>query len=147
MDLNKRVSEIVSKEKPKDECDVIFGSIEFDTDRSTIRPASRESLNQLVEHLRSKPNCRVVLIGHADARASDTYNKSLSKRRVDATKRELVKLGFADPDRITTEYYGELMPAADNKTKTGLQANRRVEIRILPSNTLYERYPSGFRPK
>ncbi len=147
MDLNTRVGEIVAKEKPKDECDVIFGSIEFDTDRSTIRPASRESLTQLVEHIKSKPNCRVVLVGHADARASDAYNKSLSKRRVDAARRELIRLGFADPSRITTEYYGELIPVADNKTQAGLQSNRRVEIRIQPANTLYERYPSGFRPK
>lgn len=147
MDLNRLVSNAMPKEKPKNECDAIFGSIEFDTDRSTIRTDSRESLAQLTELLKSKPDCRVVLVGHADARASDAYNKSLSKRRVDATRRELIRLGFADPSRITTEYYGELVPVSDNKSKQGLQANRRVEIRILPSNTLYGSYPSGFRPK
>lgn len=148
MDLQQLVDAVIPKDKlKKDDCDTIFGSIEFDTDRSTIRTASRESLSLLVEHLKTKPDCRVVLVGHADARASDSYNKALSKRRVDATKRELIKLGLADPSRITTEYYGELVPLADNASKTGLQANRRVEIRIQPSNTLYGTYPAGFRPK
>jgi len=147
MNLPQLIEAAVPKDLNKDECDAIFGSIEFDTDRSTIRPAAKETLAQLTELLKNKPNCRVVLIGHADARASDAYNKNLSKRRVDATKRELIRLGFADPSRITTEYYGELRPVADNKTTAGLQANRRVEIRILPSNTLYERYPSGFRTR
>lgn len=147
LDLPELVQAAIPKNVVDDECDAIFGSIEFDTDRSTIRPQARETLTQLTELLKSKPNCRVVLIGHADARASDAYNRSLSKRRVDATKRELVRLGFVDPSRITTEYYGELRPVSDNRTPAGLQANRRVEIRILPPNTLYERYPSGFRSR
>lgn len=147
MDLAELVDSAIPKDQlKKDDCDTIFGSIEFDTDRSTIRSVSRESLTQLVEHLKSKPDCRVVLVGHADARASDSYNKALSKRRVDATKRELIKLGFVDPSRITTEYFGELVPLSNEKSKAALQANRRVEIRILPSNSLYGTYPAGFRP-
>jgi OOP family OmpA-OmpF porin len=147
MDLNQLVDDAIPKDKlKKDDCDALFGSIEFDTDRSTIRSDSRSSLAQLVALLQSKPDCRVVLVGHADARASDSYNRSLSKRRVDATKRELIKLGFSNPSRITTEYFGELVPISDNRSKAGMQANRRVEIRILPSNSLYGSYPAGFRP-
>jgi len=34
---------------------------------------------------------------------------------------------------------------AENTTPEGLQANRRVEIKIMPNNTLRSNYPAGFR--
>lgn len=127
------------------ECEALFSNIEFDTDKATIRPASQETLRKVVELLNAKPNCRIVLVGHADARASYDYNMKLSKRRVDAAKRFLVRAGLTDPSRVTLEYFGEYRPSAPNTTVSGLQSNRRVEIKIEPMNTLREKYPSGFR--
>lgn len=43
-------------------------------------------------------------------------------------KNYLVKKGVA-ADRITAKGYGETMPMADNSTKEGRAANRRVEVR------------------
>ena len=93
-----------------------------------------------------RPNCRIVLVGHTDARASDKYNEGLSRRRVDAAKRFLIRAGLNEPSRILIEYYGEYHPVAENTTVEGLQSNRRVEIKILPQNTLRSTYPAGFRP-
>ncbi|GAA4398425.1 hypothetical protein GCM10023187_09070 [Nibrella viscosa] len=127
------------------ECEALLSNIEFDTDKSTIRPASQETLRKLVELLNVKTNCRIVLTGHADARASYSYNMQLSKRRVDAAKRFLVRAGLTDPSRVTVEYYGEYRPIAPNTTVSGLQSNRRVEIKVEPLNTLRSKYPAGFR--
>ncbi|GAA4470827.1 hypothetical protein GCM10023189_60180 [Nibrella saemangeumensis] len=127
------------------ECEALLSNIEFDTDKATIRPASQETLRKLVELLNVKTNCRIVLTGHADARASYNYNMQLSRRRVDAAKRFLVRAGLTDPSRVTLEYYGEYRPIAPNTTVSGLQSNRRVEIKIEPMNTLREKYPAGFR--
>ena len=102
-------------------------------------------MSQVIELLNTRPNCRIVLVGHADSRASDQYNVSLSKRRVEASKRFLIRAGLKDPSRILVEYYGELRPVTDNLTPKNQQANRRVEIRILPQNTLHSDYPAGFR--
>ncbi len=33
-------------------------------------------------------------------------------------------------DRIVTQWYGELNPAADNATEEGQQLNRRVEVAV-----------------
>ncbi|WP_019990811.1 OmpA family protein [Rudanella lutea] len=127
------------------ECVDVFSNVEFDTDKATLRPTSQTLLRQVTELLNERPNCRAIVVGHADARASDAYNVQLSKRRVEAVKRFMTRAGLNDPSRITLEYYGEIRPAAPNSTRTGLQANRRVEIRIEPMSDMRSRYPAGFR--
>ncbi len=46
---------------------------------------------------------------------------------------------------LLIEYFGEYRPIAENTTVEGLQSNRRVEIKILPNNTLRSTYPAGFQ--
>lgn len=145
LDIDKIIRDAIKNNLPKDECEALFSNIEFDTDKAIIRNASKETLSKVVELLNMRTNCRIVLVGHTDARASDSYNVSLSRRRVDAAKRFLVRAGLTDPSRIITEYYGEYRPIAENTTVEGLQSNRRVEIKILPNNTIRSTYPAGFR--
>ncbi|PWJ58191.1 OOP family OmpA-OmpF porin [Dyadobacter jejuensis] len=145
MDLDKIIRDAIKNNLPKDECEALFSNIEFDTDKAIIRNASKETLSKVVELLNMRVNCRIVLVGHTDARASDSYNVALSRRRVDAAKRFLIRAGLQDPSRIIAEYYGELRPIADNSSVEGLQSNRRVEIKILPQNSIRSTYPAGFR--
>lgn len=145
IDLDKYIFDAIKNNLPKDECEALFSNIEFDTDKATIRRASQETLNKVVELLNMRPNCRIVLVGHADARASYGYNMNLSRRRVEAAKRYIIRAGLADPSRLLTEHYGEYRPLAENTTPEGLQANRRVEIKIEPQNTLRSRYPAGYQ--
>ena len=146
MDLDKIIRDAIKNNLPKDECESLFSNIEFDTDKAIIRDGSKETLSKVVELLNMRTNCRIVLVGHTDARASDSYNVALSRRRVDAAKRFLIRAGLAEPSRILVEYFGEYRPIAENTTVEGLQSNRRVEIKILPQNTLRSNYPAGFRP-
>ena len=53
----------------------------------------------------------------------------LSKRRAMAVYTYLVKKGV-DKSRLTTKWYGESRPVADNKTKEGRARNRRTDIVI-----------------
>jgi OOP family OmpA-OmpF porin len=50
-----------------------------------------------------------------------------------------------DPSRVMIEYYGKLRPVSDNNSMDGMSRNRRVEIRILPMNSIRSSYPAGFR--
>jgi OmpA-OmpF porin, OOP family len=145
IDLDKYVKDILARNIPKEECEAMFGNVEFDTNKSTIIAGSQATLKQVIDLLNLRPNCRIVIVGHTDARASDNYNMQLSKRRVESAKRFMIRNGMSDPSRITTEYYGELVPIADNKSKDGMSRNRRVEIKILPMNDLRSTYPAGFR--
>jgi len=47
------------------------------------------------EYLASKPDAHLVLEGHADHRGAPEYNKALSERRVEITKRFLIGLGHS----------------------------------------------------
>ena len=145
MDLDKIIRDAIKNNLPKDECEALFSNIEFDTDKAIIRDASKETLSKVIELLNLRTNCRIVLVGHTDARASDNYNMGLARRRVDAAKRFLVRQGLKDTSRILIEYFGEYRPIAENTTVEGLQSNRRVEIKILPNNTLRSTYPAGFQ--
>ncbi|WP_025762298.1 OmpA family protein [Dyadobacter tibetensis] len=145
LDIDKIIRDAIKNNLPKDECEALFSNVEFDTDKAIIRNASKETLSKVVELLNMRVNCRIVLVGHTDARASDSYNVALSRRRVDAAKRFLIRAGLQDPSRIIAEYYGELRPIAENTTVEGLQSNRRVEIKILPMNSIRSTYPAGFQ--
>jgi OOP family OmpA-OmpF porin len=123
----------------------MFGNIEFDTDKAIIKDPSQQILKQVIDLLNLRPNCRAVIVGHTDARASDNYNMQLSKRRVEAAKRYLIRNGMQDPSRVMIEYYGKLRPVSDNNSMDGMSRNRRVEIRILPMNSIRSSYPAGFR--
>lgn len=145
LDLQKYVDDILAKNLPKEECEAMFGNIEFDTDKAIVKEPSQQILKQVVDLLNLRPNCRVMIVGHTDARASDNYNLQLSKRRVEAAKRFLIRNGMQDPSRIMIEYYGELRPVAENNSVEGMSRNRRVEVRILPMSDLRSSYPAGFR--
>ena len=66
---------------------------------------------------------------HTDNLGSDEYNLTLSQRRADAIVAGLVARG-ADPAQLLAVGKGEGEPIADNATRAGREANRRVEIDI-----------------
>jgi hypothetical protein len=58
------------------------------------------------EYLATKPDAHLVLSGHADHRGPAEFNKSLSERRVEITRRFLVSQGIAEGN-IIIQAYGE----------------------------------------
>ncbi|HEV7346852.1 OmpA family protein [Telluribacter sp.] len=113
-------------------CSEIFTNVMFDTDKSIIKPEYREMLTN-VATLMNRSGCRLQLAGHADRRASDRYNMALSRRRVDAVRDFLVNEGgLQDASKIIVDYFGSFKPIADGTSRTGLQRNRRVELKLLP---------------
>lgn len=103
------------------------GPIYFDFDRSDLRPEAREELRRKAEVLRSFPEVRVRIEGHADERGTVEYNLALGERRADAARRFLIDLGI-DPDRITTVSYGEERPAVEGQNEAAWSRNRRDEF-------------------
>jgi OOP family OmpA-OmpF porin len=142
MDLTKIVRDILDKKRPNDTCLELFSNVEFRTDQATIPTASYQNLQNLVQYLNASPDCRVVLVGHADRRESDAYNMRLSQRRSTSVKKYLIKAGLKDPSRVLIEYYGEFKPTAPNTTPDGLRQNRRVEIKVRANNQ-WRDYPGN----
>ncbi|MDH3553416.1 MAG: OmpA family protein, partial [Gammaproteobacteria bacterium] len=62
---------------------------------------------------------------------TEEYNQALSERRASSVSQYLKSRGVLD-QRLITLGMGELRPVADNGSPDGRQANRRVEITMVP---------------
>ncbi len=108
----------------------------FDTDKAILRPAGKKELTALSAHLKvaqrkgliSRKN-KVVVIGHTDSRASMAYNQRLSERRAASVAKYLSTKGIPTSSMVVFGK-GETQPVATNRTRAGMQKNRRVEIHI-----------------
>lgn len=101
--------------------------VEFDFDKSTLRPESQQTLNEATEVLKQYPDIRVEVAGHTDSIGTEEYNQGLSERRAAAVYDYLVANGI-DGSRLNSRGYGETSPIADNATREGRQRNRRTEL-------------------
>jgi outer membrane protein OmpA-like peptidoglycan-associated protein len=109
---------------------IVLRGVNFDFDKSTIRPDSRPVLDEAVDVLKENPNVRISVEGHTDGVGSDLYNEKLSVRRAEAVFRYLVNNGIA-PERMEVIGYGESRPVASNDTDSGRAQNRRVELHVV----------------
>jgi OOP family OmpA-OmpF porin len=103
----------------------------FDHDKSTLKPAGKQALQDLGDSIKAK-GARVVdidVIGHTDSDGTEEYNQALSVRRAQSVKDYLVSEGV-DPAIIDVSGQGELNPVVSNATKEGRAQNRRVDILV-----------------
>ncbi|MBI3081412.1 MAG: OmpA family protein, partial [Gemmatimonadetes bacterium] len=80
---------------------MLAAMINFDFDRSDIRPGDAQILDQKLGILNANPNLQIEIAGHCDERGSDEYNLALGNRRAVAAKQYLVSHGI-DASRIDT---------------------------------------------
>ena len=102
----------------------------FETGKSTIKPGSFASLNEVVEAMKQKPLMKIEVAGHTDNVGEETANQKLSESRAASVKNYLAKKGIAS-SRITSKGFGESKPVASNDSEEGRAKNRRTEIRVL----------------
>lgn len=104
----------------------------FDFDKSIVKPAGKQALDDLLSKLQGMNTEVMITVGHTDSIGSDDYNQKLSIRRAEAVKAYLITKGI-DASRVYTEGKGETQPIADNKTSEGRAKNRRVTVEVVGS--------------
>lgn len=107
------------------------GNVTFATNSSDLSPAFFDVLNSVGKVLGEFDKTVVEVAGHTDSTGSESYNQSLSERRAGSVASYLTSQGVIS-QRLITVGMGELRPVADNTTAGGRQANRRVEITMVP---------------
>ena len=110
------------------------GNVTFGTDSSDLNPAFFEVLKSVSKVVREFDQTVVEVAGHTDSSGSETHNQSLSERRASTVSQYLQTSDIAS-QRLITIGLGESMPVADNSQSWGRQANRRVEITMVPLTT------------
>jgi outer membrane protein OmpA-like peptidoglycan-associated protein len=112
----------------------LANNILFDTDSSSLRSASRTTLNELAQNFRQYPDNVITVEGHTDSTGTEQYNQRLSERRASSVADYLIDNGVP-ASAITVYGYGETRPSSTNDTVEGRQLNRRVEIHIQARET------------
>jgi len=105
--------------------------ITFATNSYDIQPQFRTTLDKVAATLAEYNRTYVDVYGHTDSTGSDAINEPLSRNRAEAVSNYLSTHGVAAA-RIGTQGFGSRQPVASNATPEGRQANRRVEIKLVP---------------
>ncbi|MCE3233005.1 MAG: OmpA family protein [Rickettsiaceae bacterium] len=99
----------------------------FDFDKSNVTSEAKSILSKVFNDSSRKDDSVLHVVGHTDRSGSDKYNLALSKRRAEAVKQELVKLGV-DANNIQTEAKGESSPLVPTEDGVKEPQNRRAEV-------------------
>ncbi len=105
--------------------------VTFATNQSAIQPQFRNTLDQVAQTLTSYEKTFIDIYGHTDSTGNDGINVPLSQNRARSVADYLTTRGVQSA-RIATQGFGASQPVADNTSEMGKQANRRVEIKIVP---------------
>ncbi len=106
---------------------IITHGINFDIDKSVIRPESMGTLNMIVQIMKDNPDIKFDVEGHTDNSGNPAHNLTLSQNRAEAVRTQLIAMGISS-SRLTAKGFGETKPIADNATQEGKANNRRVEF-------------------
>lgn len=111
----------------------ISDAVLFDSARATLRESASSMLIRLAATLQESGDALVAVEGHTDNRPvqSEDFrsNWELAAARAYAVTRFLIDQGLA-ADRLRAVSYADTRPTADNDTREGRAANRRVELRV-----------------
>jgi outer membrane protein OmpA-like peptidoglycan-associated protein len=105
--------------------------VTFATNSYAIQPQFQTTLNEVAQTLAAYPSTYIDIYGHTDSTGGDAINIPLSRNRAQSVANYLSQRGV-NPARMATQGFGSSQPVAENTTEAGKQANRRVEIRIVP---------------
>lgn len=106
---------------------IVLRGVNFDFDKSDIRPDARPILDEAAKVLKEAGDVTVQVNGYTDSIGTDAYNQALSERRARSVARYLEQQGVP-ANRLTVRGFGESNPVASNATPEGRAQNRRVEL-------------------
>jgi OOP family OmpA-OmpF porin len=109
---------------------VVLKNVQFESNSSELTAGSSEALDKAVAEMNKYDHLRIEIQAHTDDTGDANYNQSLSQKRAESVREYMVDKGIA-ADRMEVKGYGESKPIADNNTREGRAANRRVELKII----------------
>jgi OmpA-OmpF porin, OOP family len=101
--------------------------INFDTGKSSIKPDSLPTVEEVARMLKGALDLKLEVGGHTDNVGMPDANQKLSEARAQSVMKALTDRGIAAA-RLSARGYGDTRPVADNRTEDGRARNRRVEL-------------------
>jgi outer membrane protein OmpA-like peptidoglycan-associated protein len=119
---------------------IVLRNIFYDYAKYSLRDASVNELERLIQLLTDNPTMKIEISGHTDTRGTSSDNQTLSENRAKSVVDYLISHGIS-ASRLEYKGYGEISPLIpDNEinrlnSKTAKedahQQNRRTEFKIL----------------
>lgn len=106
-------------------------SITFGVGRSDINSNFYNTLNSVASVVKEHDQTLIEIQGHTDSTGSSQFNQTLSERRAASVSNYFSSQNINNV-RLASYGHGENYPVATNDTENGRQANRRVEIVLVP---------------
>jgi outer membrane protein OmpA-like peptidoglycan-associated protein len=105
----------------------ITQQIQFDFNKSTIKPVSFPILDAVADVLQRNPKILIEVQGHTDNVGQKDYNQKLSQQRAESVRAYLVQKGI-DVNRLVAKGYGMNQPLVPNTSDGNRALNRRVQF-------------------
>lgn len=110
---------------------IMPGNITFETGKAQLQESFLKVLHSVSLVLKEFDETAIDITGHTDSTGALAFNQTLSEQRADSVKYALQTRGITS-GRIHSSGKGPRFPVASNDTAEGRQANRRVELKLLP---------------
>ena len=104
----------------------------FDAGSAELKPGSIKVLISALVDIKAKPGWLIVIAGHTDARGNAEQNLHLSHARAAAVRGWMQRMGDIPDSCFAIQGDSSNQPIASNDTASGREANRRVEIHLVP---------------
>jgi outer membrane protein OmpA-like peptidoglycan-associated protein len=112
-------------------------TVNFRVGSAVLSPEAKATLDDVAAQTMTLRGYVIEVTGFASSDGNAAANKRLSDRRAQAVKDYLIQTHNVSLRRVGNSYgYGEMQPIADNTTREGREANRRVEVKLLVSRGL-----------
>jgi peptidoglycan-associated lipoprotein len=95
----------------------VVENIFYAFDKATLRPESKEALDEIIRVLNDNSNVTIEMGAHTDRKGSDSYNEGLAQRRAQSVVDYLIEAGIP-ADRLTAKGYGKTEPKTVTKKMT-----------------------------
>ena len=121
-------------------------NLQFYFNSYELKEPAKETLKELPLFLKSHPDVRLVISGHADMIGTEQYNMYLSTERARETFRYLTEELKLSSDMFVVEANGEYFPKVVTMDKEEGKINRRVEFKMIkqvPEQGITMRYKTG----
>lgn len=110
----------------------IADKVQFELGSAKLLDASDGLLNEVAQVMNENPQIELLEVdGYTDSTGGAKRNRELSQARAESVMKYLIDQGKVDKKRLSAKGFGPDKPIADNATKEGQEANRRVEFNIL----------------
>ncbi|MFO1126509.1 MAG: cell division topological specificity factor MinE [Methylocystis sp.] len=103
--------------------------ISFGKAKTTLRPSSKEQLQNLAEILKAYPNTKIAVTGYTDKARNSAYNLKVSRACANNVLRELARMGV-NKSRMTAEGFGRDHRIASDDAEGARMLHRPITVGV-----------------